>query len=123
MKIISVRDDKAHEAAVARIEELWDAKPGTPEFEELDVLATLVDSYEEKKLLMDPPSPMEVIQARMDDLGLTRKALEPCIGHKGRVSEILNRKRPLTLPMIRKLSALLRVPSDLLTPEYPLDNS
>ncbi len=89
----------------------------------MDSLATLVDRYEEKEFPLEPPDPIEVIFARMDDLDLSRKDLEPCIGARSRVSEILNRKRALTLPMIRKLSALLRVPADMLIAEYPLTES
>ena len=123
MKIRSIRNKRDHEAALARIEELWDAKSGTPEFDELDVLAALVERYEEKIFPIDSPDPITAIVARMDDLGLTRKDLEPCIGSRARVSEILNRRRALTLPMIRKLGELLRIPTDMLTPDYPLAKS
>lgn len=120
IKTISIRTRSDYEAALERMKELWDAKPGTEEFDELDSLATLVDRYEEKEFPLQPPDPIQVILARMDDLDLSRKDLEPCIGGRSRVSEILNKKRALTLPMIRKLSALLRVPADMLINEYPL---
>lgn len=119
-QIIVIRNRGDYEAALERIKKLWDAKPGTEGFDELDSLATLVDRYEEKQFPFDPADPVQVIFDRMDDLGLSRKDLESCIGSRPRVSEILNKKRALTLPMIRKLSALLRVPADMLIKEYPL---
>ena len=118
--IIAIRNRSDYEAALERVKELWDAKPGTEEFDELDSLSGLVERYEEKEFPFEPPDPIQVILARMDDLNLSRKDLEPCIGGRPRVSEILNKRRALTLPMIRKLSALLRVPADMLVPEYPL---
>ena len=123
-KIISMRNRSDYKASLERIKELWGAGPGTEEFDELDSLATLVDRYEERQFPLEPhPDPIQVIFNRMDDLDLSRKDLEPCIGGKSRVSEILNKKRALTLPMIRKLSALLRVPADMLVTEYPLAGS
>ena len=122
MYIKSIRNEIDHNAALARIEELWDAKPGTPEYEEADVLITLVDTYENEQFPSGDLDPIETILIRMDDLGLTRKDLEPCIGTRARVSEILNRKRSLTLPMIRKLSGVLRVPADFLIADYPVES-
>jgi HTH-type transcriptional regulator/antitoxin HigA len=123
MDIKSIRNEIDHRAALARIEELWDAKPGTREYEEADVLITLVDAYEDEQFPTGDLDPIETILIRMDDLGLTRKDLEPCIGTRARVSEILNRKRSLTLPMIRKLSGLLRVPADFLIGDYPVESA
>lgn len=123
MEIRAIRNETDHETALARIQELWGAKPGTPEGEEFNVLVTLVDVYEGEKYPVEPLHPVEAITIRMDDLGLTRKDLEPCIGTRARVSEILNRKRALTLPMIRKLSDLLRLPADHLIGSYPLVES
>ncbi|MDQ7785426.1 MAG: hypothetical protein RDU20_21255 [Desulfomonilaceae bacterium] len=122
MKIKAIRNESDHKAALACIEELWNAKPGTPEYEEADVLITLVDAYEDKQFPTGDLDPIETILIRMDDLGLTRKDLEPCIGTRARVSEILNRKRSLTLPMIRRLSELLRVPADFLIADYPVES-
>ncbi|MFH1114785.1 MAG: hypothetical protein V1792_12795 [Pseudomonadota bacterium] len=122
MYIKSIRNEIDHKAALARIEQLWNAKPGTPEYEEADVLATLVDAYEDEQFPTGDLDPIETILIRMDDLDLTRKDLEPCIGTRARVSEILNRKRALTLPMIRKLSALLRVPADFLIADYQVES-
>lgn len=120
MKIRSKRDENDHKAALTRIDDLWGATPGAPEFEELGVLAALVDPYENEQFPTGALDPIETIFIRMDDLGLERKDLEPCIGSRARVSEILNRKRALTLPMIRKLSDLLRIPADLLIGDYPI---
>ena len=105
-----VHDQKTHRKALRRIEELWDAEPGTPEGRELDALATLVDAYERKQFPILPPDPVEAIRARCEQLGWTRKDLEPLIGSRARVSEILGRQRALTLPMIRRLQAALGIP-------------
>ncbi|MFH0821285.1 MAG: transcriptional regulator [Pseudomonadota bacterium] len=122
MNIKSIRNEIDHKAALASIEELWNAKPGTPEYEEADVLITLVDAYEDTQFPTGALDPIETILVGMDDLGLTRKDLEPCIGTRARVSEILSRKRSLTLPMIRGLSMVLRVPADFLIAEYPVES-
>jgi HTH-type transcriptional regulator/antitoxin HigA len=99
---------------VARIEELLNATPNTPESDELDMLATLVDAFEAKHDPIDLPDPIAVIEFRMDQQQLSRKDLEPMIGSRARVSEVLAGKRPLTLPMIRRLASGLGVPADLL---------
>jgi len=109
-----VHDQKSHRKALRRIEDLWDAEPGTPEGRELDALATLVDAYERKQFPILPPDPVEAIRARCEQLGWTRKDLEPLIGSRARVSEILGRQRALTLPMIRRLQAALGISAELL---------
>ncbi len=109
---VKTRED--HRAAVARIEELLNATPNTPESDELDMLATLVDAFEAKHDPIDLPDPIAVIEFRMDQQQLSRKDLEPMIGSRARVSEVLAGKRPLTLPMIRRLASGLGVPADLL---------
>ncbi len=114
MDIRPIRTDADHKHALVRIEELWDVAEGTPEYDELEVLATLVHAYEERNLPIDPPDPIEAIKFRMDQMGLTRKDLEPYIGSRARVSEILRRKRRLSLPMIRRLHKGLGIPSDVL---------
>lgn len=114
MRIHPIRTEKDHERAVARIEKLMSAAPGTPEGDELDVLATLVDAYEAKHHAIDAPDPVMAIQFRMEQEGLTRKDLEPFIGTRARVSEILNRKRGLTLEMVRRLRFGLGISADLL---------
>ncbi len=93
------------------------ARKGSPEGDRLDVLATLVEAYEERRFPIEAPDPIEAIQFRMEQMGLTRKDLEPILGSRARVSEILNRKRPLTLPMIRRLAADLKIPADVLIQE------
>ena len=114
MSIHPIRSEKDYEHAVARIGQLISADPETPEGEELDVLATLVDAYEAKHYAMDVPDPVVAIQFRMEQQGLTRKDLEPLIGSRARVSEILNRRRNLTLEMIRKLKSSLGISADSL---------
>ena len=104
-----------HEQAFrAEVERLWGAASGTPEGDRLDVLATLIDAYEAKRWPMDLQSPISAIKFRLEQQGLTRRELEPFIGSRARVSEIMTGKRPLTLAMIRKLSAGLGIPAEVL---------
>ena len=107
-------DEQSHLRALRRIEELWSAEPGTPEGQELDALATLVDAYERKQFPIAPPDPVAAIKARCEQLGWTRKDLEPLIGSRARVSEVLGRRRALTLSMIRKIHAAMQIPADVL---------
>jgi HTH-type transcriptional regulator/antitoxin HigA len=93
---------------------LWGAKSGTPKGDRLDVLATLIDAYEARHYPMDPPDPIEAIQFRMEQLGLTRKDLEPLIGTRARVAEVMNRKRSLSIDMIRSLHQHLGISADVL---------
>ena len=105
MGIYPIKDEAAHTRALRRIEALMDAESLTPEQgHELDALATLVEAYEEKNFAIREASPIAVIEFMMDQNGLTRKDLEPMIGSRARVSEVLSGKRPLTLAMIRALS-------------------
>lgn len=102
-------------AALAEIDRLWGAPAGTVERDRLEVLAILVEDYERKAWPEDAVAdPVEIILHRMEAMGLTRKDLEPMIGARSRVSDVLNRRRGLSLDMIRKLSAGLRIPADLL---------
>jgi HTH-type transcriptional regulator / antitoxin HigA len=114
MTIIPIRSTRDYERALRRIEELMDAKPRTKAGDELDVLATLVEAYEAKHYAVCPPDPIEAIRFRMDQLGMTRKDLEAVLGGRGRVSEILTRKRSLSLEMIRRLHRTLRIPLESL---------
>jgi HTH-type transcriptional regulator/antitoxin HigA len=114
MKIFPIRTEGDHERAVVRIRELIGAAPGSPEGDELDILATLVDAYEVKHNPMDAPDPVTAIQFRMEQQGLTRKDLEPLIGSRARVSEILTGKRSLTLEMVRRIKSGLGISADLL---------
>lgn len=110
MDIRPIKTKRDYQRALARVEELMDAKPGTREGDELDVLATLVEAYEDKHFPIDAPDPVEAILFRMDQMGLTRKDLEPYLGSRHRVSEVLNRKRDLSVSMIRRLHKGLRIP-------------
>jgi len=114
IKVRPIRTPQDHNAALLRIESLMDAQPGTPEGDELDVLATLVDAYEAQHLPMDAPDPVTAIQFRMEQQGLTRKDLEPMIGSRARVSEVMTRKRGLTLAMVRRVRTGLGISADLL---------
>lgn len=117
MNIKPIKTETDYRAALKTIESLMTAKPGTPEGERLDVLGTLIDAYEEKHYPMETPDPVEAIKFEMERNGLTAKELEPMIGGRDRVHEILNRKRPLTLPMIRRLHAQLGIPAESLIKE------
>jgi len=114
MDIKPIKSEVDYDAALARIDKLMDAEMDTPEGDELDVLVTLVEAYEAKHHTIDSPDPVEAIKFRMEQAGLDRKALEPYIGPSGRVSEVLNHKRPLTLGMIRKLWKELNIPLESL---------
>jgi HTH-type transcriptional regulator/antitoxin HigA len=109
-----IRTEADHAAALAEVELLWGAKDGTPEGDRLDVLATLIDSYESIAYPMDPPDPIDAIQFRMDQMGLSRKDLEPFIGTRARVTEVLNRKRSLSIDMIRRLHEGLGISAEVL---------
>jgi HTH-type transcriptional regulator/antitoxin HigA len=118
MMIKPINTKTAHKQALKRIEDLWDAEPKTPEGDELDVLATLVSAYEDQHFPISKPEPVEAIKFRMDQMGLADKDLVPFIGARSKVSEVLNLKRALSLPMIRKLSQGLNIPSDSLIKKY-----
>ncbi len=109
-----IRNTKDHAAALAEVERLWGAKSGTPDGDRLDVLATLIDAYEAAHYPMDPPDPIEAIKFRMEQQGLSRKDLEPLIGTRTRVAEVLNRKRSLSIGMIRRLNQKLGISADVL---------
>lgn len=114
MQVRPIRTEKDLKQALAEIERLWEAKPGSQEYDQLDVLATLVEVYEEEHHPIPPPDPVEAIQFRMEQLGLGRKDLEGLIGSRARVSEILTGRRSLSLEMIRRLHQRLGIPADIL---------
>jgi len=114
VEIRPIKTEQDYDAALAEVEALWGAEANTPEGDKLDVLITLVEAYEAKHHPIASPDPIEAILFRMEQAGLDRKDLEPYIGHSGRVSEVLNRKRPLTLEMIRKLWKGLHIPLESL---------
>jgi len=109
-----IRTEVDYEAALEEVGLLWGAKSGSAEGDRLDVLATLIDAYEAQHYPMDPPDPIEAIQFRMEQRGLTRKDLEPMIGSRGRVAEVMNRKRGLSIEMIRNLHVHLGISADIL---------
>ena len=106
-----------HERALERIEELFTAKPGTPDGDELELLLLLVETYEAKEYPIDLPDPIEAIRFRMEQANLKQKDLVPILGSKGKVSEVLNGKRELSLTMIRKLVSELGIPAEVLLQE------
>ena len=110
--ILSDRSD--YDAALAEIERLWGAKAGTPEGDRLDILVTLVDAYENQHVPIDPPDPIEAIKFRMEQQGLTRRDLESILGTRARVAEVLNRKRDLSIGMIRRLHERLGISAEVL---------
>ena len=109
-----IKTEADYDAALAEIDVLMDASPGTPEGDRLDILVTLVEAYEAKRWQINPPDPIAAIELRMQQRGLTRRDLEKILGSRSRVSEVLNRKRPLTLEMIRRLHALWGIPAESL---------
>ncbi len=109
-----IRTEADYDAAMEQVAGLWGAASGTPEGDRLDVLATLIDAYEAKHHAMDAPDPIEAIKFRMEQQGLTRKDLEDIIGTRTRIAEVLNRKRSLSIGMIRRLHARLGIPADVL---------
>jgi HTH-type transcriptional regulator/antitoxin HigA len=109
-----IRTKRDHEAALREVERLWGAKAGTLEGDRLDVLATLIDAYESEHYPMDPPDPVEAIKFRMEQQGLTRRDLEEIIGTRTRIAEVLNRKRGLSIAMIRRLHERLGISADVL---------
>jgi HTH-type transcriptional regulator/antitoxin HigA len=114
MDIKPIRTEEDYEAALKVVESLMSAEFGTPEGDRLDVLATLVEAYEAKHYPMEAADPIEAIKFMMDQKGLTPKDLEPMIGRSNRVYEVLNRVRPLTLTMIRRLHVGLGIPAEAL---------
>jgi len=119
MDIRPIKSDRDHQAALREIEALWGADEGTDAGDRLDVLATLVEAYEERRWPVEELDPIEAIEAAMAYEGHSRSDLAKMIG-QSRATEILQRKRSLTLPMIRKISAAWHVPERALVKEYPL---
>ncbi|RJF87033.1 helix-turn-helix domain-containing protein [Oleomonas cavernae] len=109
-----IRSEADYERALEEVASLWGAKAGTIDGDRLDILATLVETYEAAHFPMDPPDPIDAIKFRMEQQGLTRKDLEPLIGTRARVAEVLNRKRRLSIEMIRRLHESLGISADVL---------
>lgn len=119
MKLKIIRNEEMYDEALAFVSSLMDAKPGSKQEEELELWSLLIEQYEKEHHPIEDPDPIEAIRFRMDQLGLHRKDLEPFIGQKSKVSEVLNRKRPLSLPMIRSLHRFLGIPAAVLVRESP----
>lgn len=109
-----IRSESDYQAALAEIEKLWGARSGTARGDRLDVLATLIEVYEQAHHPIDPPDPIDAIKFRMEQMNLTRKDLEPILGSRARVAEILNRKRNLSIEMIRRLHDRLGISAEVL---------
>ncbi len=109
-----IRNEADYEAALSEVERLWGAESGSPDGDRLDVLATLIDVYEAKHYPIDPPDAVEAIRFRMEQQGLSRKDLEPMIGPRNRVADVLNRKRGLSIEMIRQLHDRLGISAEVL---------
>ncbi len=118
MNIRPIKTKKDYSQALARLEEIFESKKGTTEGDELEILALLIEQYENVHYPIDLPDPIEAIKFRMEQLGYTQADLARIIGHKGRASEILNKRRKLSLEMIRQLHDKLNIPTDVLVQAY-----
>lgn len=118
MKLKIIKTPQEYNEALERLEKVFDAKPGTSKGDELEVLALLIDQYEKEYFPVEIPDPIEAIKFRMEQLGMKQKDLAETIGFKSRVSEVLNKKRKLTLEMIRSLNEKLNIPTTILIKEY-----
>jgi HTH-type transcriptional regulator / antitoxin HigA len=122
MNIKPIRSEEDYEAACSRIDEIFQAEPGSPEDDELEILLTLVEKYQDEHYAMRMPDPIVAIEIQMRNLGLSRKDLMECLGKSsGRVSDILNRRRALSLKEVRKLSNVLHIPIEVLSQDYVLE--
>lgn len=122
MNIRAIHNKKEYKAALEEIEQLWSAPPKSAQADRLEVLALLVEHYEKTHFPIADPDPIEFLEHVMQTRGLTRKDLEPMIGPRGRVADIMNKTRPLTLEMIRRLVAQLQLPAEVLVKPYGLRN-
>lgn len=118
MELRPIRTQREHKAALKEVEALWDAPEGSAKADRLEVLTLLIEAYEREHFPIDDPDPIDFLQHVMEARGLARKDLEPFIGSRARVAEVLNRVRPLTLEMIRRLAAGLELPADVLIRGY-----
>ena len=118
MEIRPIRTQTDYQEALREIELLFDAAENTPSGDRLEILSTLVEAYEKTHFPIELPDPIEAIHYYMDTRGLSRRDLEPCLGSRARVSEVLSRKRTLTLEMIRKLNQELNIPAEILIQPY-----
>ncbi|WP_026753318.1 type II toxin-antitoxin system HigA family antitoxin [Sediminibacter sp. Hel_I_10] len=118
MKISPIRNEKDYQKALNRLEDIFDAKKETEEGDELEIISILIDRYENEQFPIGLPDPIEAIKFRMEQMGMKQKDLAEIVGFKSRVSEILNKKRKLTLDMIRKLNTTLHIPTEVLIQDY-----
>ena len=123
MRIRPIKTDADYRMALAEIERLLDAAPGTPAGDRLEVLTTLVEHYESLHEPMEPPDPIEALIYHMESRGLVRRDLEPYLGSRARVAEVLNRKRALSIEMIRRLHAGLGISAEILIRPYVVKGS
>ncbi len=123
MQIKPIKTKADHRAALKEIERLMDAGPGTTVGDRLEVLTTLVERYESQHEPIEPPNPVDALLYYMESRGLSRRELEPYLGSRARVAEVLNRRRPLTIEMIRKLHSGLGISADVLIRPYPVRRS
>ena len=114
MEIRPIKTEQDYNDSIKRIEELWGAKKDTPQGDELDLLVTLVESYEMKHYPIAPPDPVDAIKFRMEQMDMTKADMVKYLGSQSRVSEILNRKRKLTLSMVKSLYKGLKIPAEIL---------
>lgn len=114
MTIKPIKTERDYQKVLKEIKKLWDAKPNTPKGDRLEVLVTLVEAYEQKHYKIEPPDPVEAIKFRMEQLGLKSSDLAKILGGRSRVSEVLNRKRKLTVDMMRSLRKRLDIPAESL---------
>ncbi len=117
MEIHTIKNEQEYKTALEQIDQLLSATENPENTEKLEILSILVEDYENKNYKIESPDPISAITFRMEQLGLSRKDLEQSIGSRGRIAEIFNRKRNLTLPMIRKLHKNLNIPTDILIRE------
>ena len=118
MTIKPIKSKKDYQAALTRLEQIFDAKPGTKDGDELEILGILIEKYEQDRYAIDYPDPIEAIKFRMEQMGYTQNDLARVVGLKSRASEILNRKRKLSLEMIRQIHQSLGIPTDVLIQSY-----
>lgn len=118
MNIKPIKTEQDYQEALDRLEVIFDAKKGSPEGDELEILGLLIEKYESMYFPIDLPDPIEAIKFRMEQMGYTQSDLVKIIGLKSRVSEILNKKRKLTLEMIRKIHVALNIPTEILVQAY-----
>jgi HTH-type transcriptional regulator / antitoxin HigA len=119
MHLKPIHNDDDYALALQEIDRLWDTADGTPEADTLEILVTLVEAYEKGRYELPSPDPIEALEYLLESRGWTRKELEPSIGSRGRVSEIMGRKRPLTITMIRNLERATGIPASILIQPYP----